>query len=58
MPISKGDKNIAGVYSGATVIAYVYRGASLVWQAIRSCFGNGFWINSKAWINDNGWKNN
>lgn len=25
--------------------------------AIRSCFGNGFWNNSAAWSNSEGWVN-
>lgn len=28
-----------------------------VWQAIRSCFGRGFWNNQKPWSNTDGWKN-
>lgn len=28
-----------------------------VWQAIRSCFGRGFWNNQKPWRNEDGWKN-
>jgi hypothetical protein len=22
-----------------------------------SCFGSGFWIKNRPWINNNGWKN-
>lgn len=36
----------------------VYYGANLVWQAIRSCFGSGKWIDNKPWINEEKWKNN
>jgi len=57
MSISVGNKNVTGISVGAIAIAYVYRGAVLVWQAIRSCFGNGYWINDKGWINDNAWRN-
>ena len=32
--------------------------AKLVWQAISSCFGAGYWINEYAWKNTDGWKNN
>lgn len=28
-----------------------------VWQAIRSCFGRGFWLNDKPWSNKDVWKN-
>lgn len=39
------------------VVQEVYRGARLVWIAIRSCFGAGFWVNDKPWLNEEGWKN-
>lgn len=29
----------------------------LVWQAIRSCFGRGWWVNEKPWSNKDVWKN-
>lgn len=29
----------------------------MVWQAIRSCFGRGFWNNIKPWSNTDGWRN-
>jgi len=39
------------------IVQEVYKGARLVWTAIRSCFGAGFWINDKPWLNDEAWKN-
>lgn len=36
----------------------IYKGASLFWEAIRSCFGRGFWVNERQWSNEDGWKNN
>lgn len=38
-------------------VTAVYRGAQLVWEAVRSCFGAGFWLNDKPWLNNEGWKN-
>lgn len=35
----------------------IYRGARLVWMAVRSCFGAGFWLNDRPWLNNEGWKN-
>lgn len=61
--IYKGSKGeLVGVYRkiyrnywlSATAI---YKGARLVWMAIRSCFGAGFWINEKPWLNSEAWKN-
>lgn len=56
--IYKNNKEIAFVYYGKIAISAIYKGTKLVWQAIRSCFGGGFWINSKPWINTESWKNN
>ncbi len=44
----------AGIWYSVTEI---YKGARLVWQAIRSCFGSGFWLNDRPWLNTDGWKN-
>lgn len=55
--IYKGAKEVSAIYYGRRIIAEVYKGATLIWQAIRSCFGNGFWINEKPYDNIEGWKN-
>lgn len=44
-------------YFGGRVISAVYKGLQLVWTAIRSCFGKGYWINNKPWVNADAWKN-
>lgn len=44
----------SGIYRSAIEI---YKGANLIWSAIKSCFGAGFWINEKPWINNEAWKN-
>ena len=49
--ININEKNIAKVY------AFVGDKLTLIWEAIRSCFGSGFWINKRPWINKNAWKN-
>ena len=46
------------VYPGKWMVATdIYRGAQLVWTAIKSCFGAGYWVNTKPWLNNEGWKN-
>lgn len=45
-------------FFGGREIVSVYKGLQLVWSAIRSCFGKGFWINDKPWVNNDAWKNN
>lgn len=42
----------------ARTISYVYYGANLVWQAVRSCFGSGIWISQKTWLGEESWKYN
>lgn len=54
--IRKNNHQAAAVYYGMRAIAAVYRGARLVWTAIRSCFGSGVWLGDKNWINDENWK--
>lgn len=55
--ILKNGKEITILYYGKKAISTVRYGTRLVWQAIRSCFGGGGWINEKPWLNDEGWKN-
>ena len=47
--ISVGNKEVTAIRVGERVVATVYIGARLVWQAIRSCFGAGFWRGDKPW---------
>lgn len=58
MALYKDGRQIEQIHYGGKVITAVHKGAILVWQAVRSCFGSGFWINKKPWINDEGWNNN
>jgi hypothetical protein len=61
MIILKGHEIIEiyrGLSSEPTPIMEIYYGKRLVYQAIRSCFGNGYWINDKPWLNEDAWKNN
>lgn len=56
--IRKDGHEITGIYRKGHIISAVYKGASLVWMAVRSCFGSGVWINNKPWLNNEKWKNN
>ena len=53
-----GGNELSARYYGTIDVQAVYHGAVLVWEAISSCFGNGMWLNDKAWKNTDGWKNN
>ncbi len=44
-------------YHGSRAIAAVYKGLELVWTAVRSCFGKGYWINDKPWVDTDAWRN-
>lgn len=54
--IFKEGKEISAVYIGQKAMQAVYHGAVLVWQAVRSCFGSGVWIEDKPWLDDEAWK--
>ena len=56
--IYAGKKEIIALYKAGKPWQALYKGAYLVWQAIRSCFGSGVWVNDKPWIRDEVWKNN
>lgn len=47
---------IATVAIGRLAIAEIRRGATLVYTAIRSCFGSGRWIPDKPWLGNEPWK--
>ncbi|MCL1606684.1 MULTISPECIES: MFS transporter [Mediterranea] len=53
-----GGRKIGAVYAGHRALSTIYQGARLVWQAVRSCFGAGLWVNVKPWLNEEGWRNN
>lgn len=55
--IYKDVKEITAIHINNKMISAVYKGAKLVWQSVRSCFGSGFWVNQKGWINQESWKN-
>lgn len=56
MAIYKKGKEVTQLFHSGKVVTAVYKGVVLVWEAINSCFGKGFWANSKPWSNKDGWK--
>lgn len=55
--IYKDGKQVSGIYFSGKVITAVYHGVIQVWEAVKSCFGKGFWVNRKPWKNSDAWKN-
>lgn len=53
-----GEKEISMAYYGSKALSAIYRGAYLLWTAIRSCFGSGIWAGEKPWIGTDKWKGN
>lgn len=51
------SKEISGIWHNNKVITAVYKGSALVWQAIRSCFGAGYWIDNFPWVDTDIWRN-
>lgn len=55
--IYKNGKEITAINYGKQAISAVYKGALLVWEAIKSCFGAGYWKNDAPWSNNDAWIN-
>jgi len=55
--IINGGRQIMDIYHGTTPLVEMYYGKYLIWTTIRSCYGNGYWINDRPWLNEDGWKN-
>ena len=42
---------------GQKQVQALYVGAKLVWEAVSSCFGSGFWREKLPWKGKDAWKN-
>ena len=58
MAIFFKDKEISTVYFGKKIITAIYKGGKILWEAVSSCFGKGYWIGTLPWDNEDAWKNN
>lgn len=58
MTLKNNNQDIIGISKGGVIISSVYKGVTLVWSAIRSCFGIGYWVNTMPWSNADVWRNN
>ena len=57
MAIRINGKDVIRIVKNDQDIQEVYKNGQLLWAYIRSCFGSGFWVNTKPWINKETWKN-
>lgn len=57
MAIKILKKEVSGVRIRKKIVIAVRIGKKLIWEAINSCFGKGFWINEKPWNNSDAWRN-
>lgn len=59
--IEKNGHEIIEIHHNNRSITQVWRYVAnvwrIVWEAIRSCFGRGFWTNKMPWLNSDGWMN-
>lgn len=55
--IYKEGKETSAITALLNSVQEVWRGVVLKWQGIRSCFGRGYWIQEKPWIDTDKWKN-
>lgn len=49
-------ESIGLIRYGNIAISTVWYGAVKVWEASRSCFGRGWWEDSKPWLDEESWK--
>lgn len=38
------------------VVTMIATQGKIIWQAVRSCFGKGYWRDDKPWDDNEGWK--
>jgi hypothetical protein len=56
--IKKNGNEITEIKIGKRVITYVKQKMHVLYEAILSCFGKGYWVNDAPFLNNDGWVNN
>ncbi len=49
-------KEVGQLWIGGKPVQALYLGAKLIWEAVNSCFGSGFWNKDKAWCKTDFWR--
>lgn len=57
MAIKIKGKEISSIKIKNKLITIVRVGKRIVWEAINSCFGRGYWIDDKPWNDNDMYKN-
>ena len=55
--IIRNGKELVEMIRGTLPVVEVYRNKLIIYRAARSCFGSGYWINDRPWLNEDAWKN-
>ena len=50
------DKEVRGIQHLSNVVTSVYHMGNLVWTAVTSCFGRGFWQADAPWSDVECWQ--
>lgn len=51
-----GGKTPGRIWVGGKAVAMLLTATCKVWEAVRSCFGSGFWRCVKGWSETEKWK--
>lgn len=54
--LRKDGKNVIAVTVKGRITLAIYKGTLLLWEAVRSCFGGGFWQRAKPWLRKESWR--
>lgn len=49
-------KSVESMMLEGRMVSSIMADGKIIWQAIRSCFGSGYWRGNKPWIGKDGWK--
>lgn len=56
MGIATSDGRWLRVVIGGRYVSRMVTAGKVIYQAVRSCFGAGYWQGTKPWIGKDGWK--
>lgn len=49
-------KRVSRMMINGKVVSALWLGAKKIYEAVRSCFGAGFWRGDKPWVGSDAWK--